>query len=148
MSKVFLGGTCNNSTWRERLIPMLHIDYFNPVVKHWTEECMFEERMQRVICDYCLYVITPSMTGVYSIAEVVDDSNKRPDRTIFCVLSNDMFSDEDIYAPNIKRFTFGQMRSLNQVGEMVKNNGGRYFDSLDDVADYINREERMIKNGN
>jgi len=32
MNKVFLGGTCNESTWRDELIPMLEIDYFNPVV--------------------------------------------------------------------------------------------------------------------
>lgn len=30
--KVFLGGTCNGSIWREKLIPLLKIDYFNPVV--------------------------------------------------------------------------------------------------------------------
>lgn len=38
--KVFLGGTCNESTWREKLIPMLKIDYFNPVVKDWKSENM------------------------------------------------------------------------------------------------------------
>ena len=70
MKKVFLGGTCNESTWRDKLIKMLEIDYFNPVVDDWTEECYQEELRQRKICDYCLYVITPRMKGVYSIAEV------------------------------------------------------------------------------
>ena len=69
-----MNGTCNESTWRDKLISLLKIDYFNPVVDDWTEECMIEERRQRVICDYVLYVITPLMTGVYSIAEVVDDN--------------------------------------------------------------------------
>ena len=41
---------------------------------------MEEEIKQRAECDFCLYVITPKMTGVYSIAEVVDDSNKRPEQ--------------------------------------------------------------------
>ena len=90
MKKVFLGGTCNESTWRDKLIKMLEIDYFNPVVDDWTEECYQEELRQREICDYCLYVITPRMTGVYSIAEVVDDSNKRPEKTIFCLLEYDL----------------------------------------------------------
>ena len=27
------------------------------------------------------------MTGVYSVAEVIDDSNKRPEKTIFCYLA-------------------------------------------------------------
>lgn len=91
--KVFLGGTCNGSTWREELIPLLGIDYFNPVVEDWTEECMAEERRQREECDYCLYVITPRMAGVYSVAEVVDDSNKRPGNTVFCLLENDWDDD-------------------------------------------------------
>ncbi len=30
--KVFLGGTCNGSLWRDALIKKLNIDYFNPVV--------------------------------------------------------------------------------------------------------------------
>lgn len=30
--KFFLGGTTNNTNWRDKLIPKLKIDYFNPVV--------------------------------------------------------------------------------------------------------------------
>lgn len=134
MIKVFLGGTCNESTWRDKLIKMLKIDYFNPVVKDWTKECMEEEIMQRVKCDFCLYVITPKMTGVYSIAEVIDDSNQRPSKTIFCYLQND-----DNY-----KFTIGQIKSLNQVGDMVKRNGGKCFFTLEEVADYLNREASNI----
>ena len=58
MSKVFLGGTCANSKWRNKLIPLLEIDYFNPVVKNWTPKCQAEERRQREICDFVLYTIT------------------------------------------------------------------------------------------
>lgn len=130
--KVFLGGTCNNSSWREDLIPMLKINYFNPVVDDWNEECMKEEIRQRQICDFCLYVITPKMTGVYSIAEVVDDSNKRPSKTILCVLVEDYQDD------SIIRFSEAQMKSLNQVGEMVKRNGGQYFTLLTEVAEFLN----------
>ena len=129
MTKVFLGGTCNESTWRSELIRMLKIDYFNPVVEDWTEECMAEEIRQRELCDYCLYVITPKMTGVYSIAEVVDDSNKRPEKTIFCVLTD---CDEG-------HFDLGQIKSLMSVGYMVERNGGQFFiDSLNGVADFLN----------
>lgn len=130
--KVFLGGTCNESKWRDKLIPMLKIDYFNPVVDDWTEECYQEELRQREICDYCLYVITPRMTGVYSIAEVVDDSNKRPNKTILCVLKKD--GDFELF------FNKSQMKSLDKVGQMVKMNGGKYFKSLEEVATYLNQD--------
>lgn len=125
MKKVFLGGTCNNSIWREKLIPMLDINYFNPVVKDWTPDCMDEEIKQREICDYCLYVITSEMLGVYSIAEVVDDSNKRPEKTIFCVL--------------IDGFEKHELKSLAEVGRMVTENGSIYCTNLNIVAKILNK---------
>ncbi len=136
MAKVFLGGTCNESTWRDELIPMLKMDYFNPVVDDWTEECHQEELRQREICDYCLYTITPRMTGVYSIAEVVDDSNKRPEKTILCILPYGELTDEGKF----DFFTIGQMKSLGRVGEMVEKNGGKVFGSLEQVASYLNSQ--------
>lgn len=126
--RVFLGGTCNESTWRERLIEKISMDYFNPVVDDWTPAHMEEERKQRRLCDICLYVLTPKMTGVYSVAEIVDDSNKRPEAAVLCVLSTD----------DGESFTTGQLKSLNQVAEMVRRNGGAAFSSLDTVAAYIN----------
>lgn len=138
MKKVFLGGTCNNSDWRETLIPALNIDYFNPAVDDWTEECYQEELGQREICDYCLYVITPRMTGVYSIAEVVDDSNKRPGKTIFCVLEKDYPNKSKGDTWLSVTFDEGSLKSLDRVGGMVEGNGGRYFKSLKEVANYLN----------
>lgn len=122
-TKVFLGGTCNNSTWRDKLIPLLKIDYFNPVVDDWTPECQDEEIRQRKLCDYCLYTITPKMTGVYSIAEVVDDSNKRPEKTILCVLYDG--------------FTADKHTSLKSVGKMVEANGAKSVETLSSVIRII-----------
>jgi hypothetical protein len=126
--KVFLGGTCNGSNWRDRIIPMIDIEFFNPVVDDWTPERMAEELRQREECDVCLYVITPKMTGVYSIAEAIDDSNKRPARTVFVRLRED----------GDKRFTDGQWKSLGAVAQMVERNGGAAFDSLESAATRIN----------
>ena len=126
--KVFLGGTCNNSTWRDRLIPMLTIDFFNPVVDDWTEDCMEIELREREMCDWCLYVLTPLMMGVYSIAEVVDDSNKRPEKTVFVLLEND---DDQEFSP-------AQWKSLKATAKMVAANGGEVFYSLEDAAKFLN----------
>jgi len=128
--KVFLGGTCNESKWRDTLIPMLKIDYFNPVVEDWTPECQAEEIKQRETCDYCLYTITPKMTGVYSIAEVVDDSNKQPDKTMLCVLVKD---EEDTFDKH-------QIKSLQSVVGLVEKNGSKVFSKLEEVANHLNGE--------
>ena len=126
MKKVFLGGTCNESTWRDELIPQLKIDYFNPVVDDWTPECMIEEKKQRKSCDFVLYVITSDMTGVYSIAEVVDDSNKRPEKTVFA------FKEEG--------FDKSQIKSLEAVGTLVSENGA-YWVNFKHVAPLLNGED-------
>lgn len=126
--KVFLGGTCGDSNWRDELIDLIEIDYFNPVVEDWDEKAKQEELKQREECSDILYVITPDMEGVYSIAEAVDDSNKRPDRTIFCYLEKS----------NDKEFTKAQKSSLDSVSAMIEENGAKVFDNLKDIAGYLN----------
>ena len=126
--KVFLGGTVNGSDWRDRIIPELEIDYFNPVVKEWDDAAYQRELYERQYCDFCLYVITPKLTGFYALAEVTDDSYKRPDRTLYCFLEKDedtAFSEEEI-------------ESLNILGEQVRENGGNWLHTLDDVVRFLN----------
>ena len=111
---------------------MLDIEYFNPVVEDWTPACQEEEIKQRESCDICLYVITPKMTGVYSIAEVVDDSNKRPDKTIFVRLRED----------GDGRFNEAQWKSLSAVWQMVAKNGAMVFNGLESAVYYMNKLTR------
>lgn len=124
MSKrVFLGGTCNESTWRNQMMVHLYsqgLEYFNPVVDDWDDDAQANELREREECDFCLYTITPKMTGTYSIAEVVDDSNKRPHKTVMVLLRDD----------GNEKFTQGQWKSLGAVAKMVKRNGGQVFDNL------------------
>jgi hypothetical protein len=128
-SKVFLGGTCNGSTWREKLIPMIVTNYFNPVVEDWTPQCQKEEYRQKHICDLHLYVITPKMTGTFSIAELIDSSNKNPKGTIFMILTED----------DGLKFDDSQLRSLHAVADMAKKNGAEgVFDSFEELAFILN----------
>lgn len=123
--KVFLGGTCSGFKWRDKLIPMLKCDYYNPIVKNWQESDRLREVKEREESDYVLYVITSGIKGVYSIAEVVDDSNKRPEKTIFCVINNGDWSKE-------------MLHSLEAVKNLVKSNNVEVFDNLKDIADFLN----------
>lgn len=125
---VFLGGTCNHSKWRDELIDLIDVSYFNPVVDDWNEEAQKEEFRQRNSCTFVLYVITPLMAGVYSIAEAVEDAIKRPKKTLFCILEKD---DE-------KQFDTGQLKSLKMVEKMIASNGGTVFQSLQEIADFLN----------
>ena len=127
--KVFLGGTINGSKWRDELVAKLEIDYFNPVVDDWDEDAQLREEREKQTSDYLLFVITPFMKGVFSIAEVVDASNKAPERTIFCILE----SDED------KTWGEFERKSLAAVERMVRENGAHVFESLDEIASFLNR---------
>jgi len=113
--RVFLGGTCNDSTWRDALIPELKhngIEYFNPVVADWNPECMAKENAVKNDPNTVnLFVITSDMTGVFSIAESVHSAHIKPNKTLFCVKTM-LFSD-------------GQLRSLMAVEKLITEIGGK-----------------------
>lgn len=112
------------------MIPLLRIDYFNPVVEDWNEEAQAEELRQRGACDFCLYFITPKMTGFYSIAEAVDDAHRRGRRAIFSYESED----DGLF------FTRHQVKSIRQVGELVERAGGVFLYGFHSVVVYLNEQ--------
>jgi len=126
--RVFLGGTVNESNWRDYVMPRLKIGYFNPVVEVWNDEAYERELYEREKCTFCLYVITPRLTGYYSFAEVIDDSFKRPKKTIYCYLHKD-----DQY-----KFSKQQIESLESLGRHIKENHGTWLQSLDEVINFLN----------
>jgi hypothetical protein len=126
MNKVFLGGTCNETTWRDDLIRVLDVDYFNPVVEDWTPACIDLENDQKSrVCNVHLYVITSDMTGVYSIAEVVQSSLTAGKTTILQVIP--------------EGFSRGQLKSLQAVCGLVSSNGGIAY-----IDDELHRAARII----
>ena len=125
-NRIFLGGTCAETTWRTELEKVLIVPSFNPVVEDWTPECQDEERLQKNnLCNIHLYVITKEMQGVFSIAEVIDSTHQKGKRTILHVIPDG--------------FEKGQLKSLSAVCDMVNINGGiAYIDSE------LNRTARVI----
>lgn len=136
--KIFLGGTCATSTQREELITKLDsekVEAFNPVVPDWTPECQAIEDFHRETDDLCLYVITPEGEGFYSFVEVTDDSNKRPERTVLCVLES----------ANGKTFEGHTRKCALKTMKLVAANGVVVVDNLDDLAKYVNNYKPVNK---
>lgn len=124
--KVFLGGTCNESKWREQLIPLLKVNYFNPIVEDWTKECIEIENDEKYNkCGCLLFVISKEMTGVYSIAEMVES----------CFLDNKI----TVYNIIPDGFTEGQMRSLKAVEGILERHGALGF-----IGNDINRLANIL----
>jgi hypothetical protein len=67
---VFLGGTINGSSWRDKLVEKLHVNYFNPVVPQWSPEARKAELAAKADASVLLYAITPKQEGFYTIAEM------------------------------------------------------------------------------
>ncbi len=132
--KVFLGGTVNGSKWRNIVIEKLKIDYFNPVIEEWNDEAYQRELYERKICDFSLYVLTPKMTGFYSLAEVIDDSYKRPRRTLYCYLEQDARLE----------FSETQINSLDAMGAKIVANGGTWYKTLDEIVKFLNLQQNAV----
>jgi len=126
---LFLGGTCSSEgNWRDHLIPILKgegISYFDPRVDNWDSQAQEREKeIKKRDNTVELYVITKNMKGVFSIAEAVDSSNKKPDKTIFLV-KEEGFDDH-------------QLKSLRAVEEVIEKNGGHIAKDLNDVILIMN----------
>ena len=136
--KVFLGGTCNESKWRDAIIPNLSIDYYNPVKEEWSEEAFQEEIQAKLDCNYFLYCLTPKYTGYFSFAEVINESFHYSNQTIFCFLTED----------GDNKFSKEETESLKELGSRVVENGGLWLDNLDEVSTFLNstQEDRIQLN--
>lgn len=125
-NKVFLGGTCGNSNWRKKLTSVIQVDWFNPVVENWTEDCIEIEEVQKASqCNIHLYVITAEMRGVYSIAEVIQSSLTKGKVTILHIIP--------------EGFDESQLKSLKAVLTLVQQNGGIGY-----IDDELNRTVRVL----
>ncbi len=135
MYSVFLGGTCNGSTWRDELIPMLDsekISAFNPVVEEWNEEAQKVEDYHKENDDFTLYVLTPEMIGVYGVFEVAMDSCKRPGKVVCCILNE----------RNGKTYESHISKNMVKIKKDLIKNGTLVFDSLEEVATFFNNLEK------
>ena len=128
--RVFLGGTYAGPDYRNEFIPLLKCDYFNPVVTDWDEKAQDRENKAKEDCGVSLYVLTPYMEGVFSIAEIVEDAiTRRVNRTVVCIIKE---------YKGIK-FSDKVSKSMNALKSMLAKHNCKVFDNLTDTAAEVNR---------
>ena len=130
---VYLGGTCSGSVWREKLTAYLlpEISVYNPV--ETIREYNFSDNSEiKSQADYILYVLTPETQGFLSVARAVDLSNKHPEKLLFCYLES--FGEV--------RFNSHNLGSMQAISNMILENGGRVFTSLEGIAQFLNAEAK------
>lgn len=126
---VFLGGTCAGEDYRRQMIPMLEIDYFNPVVDDWNQDSIEIENQAKQRCAYELYVFTPEQTGMYGFMEaVVSAFHRRPQEVVIVFLVGNV---PDHY-----------LRSVEASKKLLREKTEAYIaDSLQEAAAFLNRTQ-------
>lgn len=66
------------------------------------------------------------MTGLFSIAEVTEAAINIGERCIFCILDPQ------------KKFDVKKRKSLEAIKKIIKKYNAKFFDNLNDVANYLN----------
>lgn len=127
--KIFLGGTCGDSQWREAIIPLIQMECFNPVVENWTMETQQIEEEIKKAAAVNLYVITPKQSGFYSFSELTTAAIKEPKRTVIAFLD----SDDGV------EWTDKQKDSIEAIKSLLKQEAGvEVQGSLKAAADAVN----------
>lgn len=129
---VYLGGTIE-SDWRQIIIPLLKVEYVNPVENYWSPDLRAKTISLRDQCEYSLYCITPNQIGFYAIAELIQDAHVKRGRCIYCMIDADK-NENDSGAV----FTDRALLSLESVGMMVLSLGACWVPNLRTAANVIN----------
>ena len=134
---IFLGGTTANTNWREQFLDLMNklnpkIKCFNPVVENWTPQCIELENFVKLHAKYHIYVLTPKMTGVYSIAEMIDSVHDTSKKTYFYIKETDIDENSNDISWDPK-----MMNSLNAVSNMILMHGGHKASSMEDLVSKI-----------
>jgi len=143
-NKVFLGGTTAGPSWRDELIPQLKCPYFNPIVKDWTDEAQEREKVEKEDCGISLYVLTPFLKSVFSVAEILEDCiTRRPERTVVCVL--DGFQGKT-FEPHVRRAIDAVMEMIEKYQPVIVKDLGSCANMLNVMSTQPLTEVYLLKN--
>lgn len=129
--KVFLGGTCNGSKWRENFVSTDKIEYFHydetlPSPSQEVDQHQLLLNKSRP-CHILLHVLTPMSIDPLNIAVLISDSIKQPKKTILIIVKEDRDYCFDVQA----------WMMLETIKEMVVSNGAKCLDSFKEAIEYI-----------
>ena len=130
---VFLGGSCNPTTWRKDIaIPLLeenNVDYYNPQVEDWSPELMTTENYQKENAKYLLFVIDDETRAIASMIEAANYIGLG--RKVVLVIKQ----------VSIKTFAECEIKDLNRgrtyLHDIADQHNVKVFDSIEPAINYI-----------
>ena len=157
-SKVFLGGSCNPTTWRQdEAIPILAaagVSFFNPQVDNWSQELVLIESLIKANCETLLFVIDCQTRAIASMIEASEYICSG--RDVVLVVKN--MPDSSSSAPRAQQAQVNnellgpeQVRDLNRarsyVTDVAQRHGLDVFTNVGLACEYIvtKRKEKEKK---
>jgi hypothetical protein len=133
---IFLGGT-HHSNWRKDFLKIIKelnpsIKCYDPSVESWTYESVLLENLVKQNTPYHVYVLSPRMIGVYSIAEMIDSAHENSVKTYFHIMDTDIDNDGNIvnWDPKLRN-------SIYAINNMLIRHNAYKATSLEDLANKI-----------
>jgi len=116
--KVFLGGACGTTTWRqEQAMPLLdtyQISYYNPQQEDWTPNMIEEERRAKEDAEVLLFIIGNDTRGLASLVEIAENVGRG--REVHATIST--IPDPYVVADDL--ITGSQLDDINRAREYTK----------------------------
>lgn len=125
---VFLGGTCEKSTWRNwrsKLIEKLDlaVPYFDPQVEKWNEVDAAREKAFKSVARFNVFVITGDAFEIYPDWKIYEEANKDASKLIFCT---------------IEEVPENQFEGISKIKKRLTRMGATVCKSLDEIAAILN----------
>ena len=138
MPKVFLGGSCNPTTWRkDTAIPLLEakeITYYNPQVDEWSEELIEIEANAKEEAEILLFVIDNKTRAITSMLEATENI-ARGRKVLLVIIPCDemMISGNKIEGDELKDLT----RSRKYLADIATRHKCPVYTSIEDAINSI-----------
>lgn len=131
---VFLGGTCNGSTWRQKLIPQLNIAYYDPVVEQWTPADRDQEEVAKERASILVYMLSPKQDGRYNFVEAAVSAMKvtfrKGNQRVIIIMPDE---DDDRITTEAQKKSNAAIRQLLEEESVIE-----IYTNLEEVARAIN----------
>lgn len=133
---VFLGGT-HHSDWRKDFLKLIkesgsNIKCYEPVLENWTYENVVIENLVKQNSNCHVYVLTPNMVGMYSIAEMIDSAHDSDVETYFYIKDEEPNKDGDMIYWNPR-----MLNSLYSISNMMIKHGAHKAHSMEELVEKV-----------
>ena len=139
MSNVFLGGSCNPTTWRKDVaMPALDaagVPYFNPQVADWNPKLVEIEACAKEEADILLFVIDGQTRAIASMLEAVEYIGDG--RDVILVI-NDISDGTEIVGQTVTGRELGDLnRARAYLADIAERHAVSVFSTVQDAVEEI-----------